>query len=107
MITTTAANKDENILEEKVNGAEFFFAVADANDVPMEDDSVDISLSVFAPRNGKEIERTMKKKARYSSSLRRLCIYRSCARTRRKNVALFVSTSKTKNPNASKSDSKN
>lgn len=62
MITTTAANKDENILEEKVNGAEFFFAVADANDVPMEDDSVDISLSVFAPRNGKEIERTMKKK---------------------------------------------
>ena len=28
----------------------------------MEDDSVDISLSVFAPRNGKEIERTMKKK---------------------------------------------
>ena len=49
MITTTAANKDENILEEKVNGAEFFFAVADANDVPMEDDSVDISLSVFAP----------------------------------------------------------
>ena len=28
----------------------------------MEDDSVDISLSVFAPRNGKEIERTMKEK---------------------------------------------
>jgi len=62
MITTNAANKDERILEEKVNGAEFFFAVADANDVPMEDDSVDISLSVFAPRNGKEIERTMKEK---------------------------------------------
>lgn len=65
MITTTAANKDENILEEKVNGAEFFFAVADANDVPMEDDSVDISLSVFAPRNGKEIERTMKEKGTF------------------------------------------
>ena len=62
MMITTAANKDERILEEKVNGAEFFFAVADANDVPMEDDSVDISLCVFAPRNGKEIERTMKEK---------------------------------------------
>ena len=62
MMITTTANEDERILEEKVNGAEFFFAVADANDVPMEDDSVDISLSVFAPRNGKEIERTMKEK---------------------------------------------
>jgi hypothetical protein len=31
----------------------------------MEDDSVDISLSVFAPRNGKEIERTMKEKGTF------------------------------------------
>lgn len=62
MMITTTANKNERSREEKVNGAEFFFAVADANDVPMEDDSVDISLSVFAPRNGKEIERTMKEK---------------------------------------------
>ncbi|CAL6325824.1 unnamed protein product [Bathycoccus prasinos] len=65
MMITTTANEDERILEEKVNGAEFFFAVADANDVPMEDDSVDISLSVFAPRNGKEIERTMKEKGTF------------------------------------------
>lgn len=66
MMITTTANKDErNREEEKVNAAEFFFAVADANDVPMEDDSVDISLSVFAPRNGKEIERTMKEKGTF------------------------------------------
>ena len=38
------------------------FAVADANDVPMGDDSIDIYLSVFAPRNGKEIARTLKEK---------------------------------------------
>ena len=46
----------------KLLDAEYFFAVADANDVPMGDDSIDIYLSVFAPRNGNEIARTLKEK---------------------------------------------
>jgi SAM-dependent methyltransferase/predicted RNA-binding Zn-ribbon protein involved in translation (DUF1610 family) len=60
MIVKNTREKDgEN---KKLLDAEYFFAVADANDVPMGDDSIDIYLSVFAPRNGKEIARTLKEK---------------------------------------------
>ena len=41
--------------------AQFSFAVADANELPILNNKVDVSLSIFAPRNGKEIERTLTK----------------------------------------------
>jgi len=61
MIVTNTREED-GFENKKLLDAEYFFAVADANDVPMGDDSIDIYLSVFAPRNGKEIARSLKEK---------------------------------------------
>ena len=99
MITTTAANKDENILEEKVNGRNFLCRCRRERRADGRRQRRHFFERLCAS-NGKEIERTMKK--RHAPPPSAAFAFTGVALERGERTRRYLSQHRRQNPNASK-----